>query len=204
MRAVTANVSGELIKEYSHWTNLYHLFIPSGETSVNFRFVCPHQKNIIFSGETYTAFNIKQGRVKTNNKSEVDRVSLTVANVSLAMSAYVEQYTLQGSRVDINKIYLDTNGQPPSNSNDFISIFSGYIDEIRYDEQSLEAVIVSKLHIPYGQFPRRTYQRGCNWIFKDTTTCMYSGERAACNKTTDDCIVRANIGRYGGFPFSVY
>ena len=28
------------------------------------------------------------------------------------MSAYAEQYTLQGSRVDINKIYLDPNGQP--------------------------------------------------------------------------------------------
>ena len=112
MRAITANVSGELIKEHSYWTNIYHLFIPSGETSVDFQVCMSSSKNIIFSGETYTAFNIRQGKVKTNNKSETDRVSLTVANVSLAMSAYAEQYTLQGSRVDINKIYLDPNGQP--------------------------------------------------------------------------------------------
>ena len=86
MRAITANVSGELIKEHSYWTNIYHLFIPSGETSVDFRFVCPHQKNIIFSGETYTAFNIRQGKVKTNNKSETDRVKF---NSSQRKSCYV-------------------------------------------------------------------------------------------------------------------
>jgi len=203
MRAITANVSGELVKEHSYWTNLYHLFVPSGETSLNYRYVCPHQKSIIFSGETYTPFNIAQGKTKTNNKLETDRVTLTVANVSLAMSAFAEQYTLQGSRVDINKIYLDANGQPPASSNDFIPVFSGFIDEVRYDENSLETTVVSKLDIPLGQFPRRTYQRGCNWVFKGVE-CSYSGERAACNKTTSDCTIRANIARYGGFPYRVH
>ena len=40
----------------------------------------------------------------------------------------------------------------PSNSNDFINIFTGYIDEIRYDELSLEAMVVSRLHIPLVNF----------------------------------------------------
>lgn len=203
MRALTANVSGEIIKEHSCWVNIYHVFIPSGESSVNLRFISPHMKDIIFSGETYTAFPIKMGKVSTNNTNQVDRTSLTVPNINLLMSSYSESYDLNGSRVDINKIYLDTNGQPPSNNNDFISMFSGHIEEINYNEKALEAIIVSKLDIPMGIFPRRTYQRSCNWIFKDTDTCNYSGERTICNKTITDCIIRANIARYGGFPFSV-
>jgi lambda family phage minor tail protein L len=202
MRAITANVSGELVKEHSYWTTLYHIFIPSGETSINIRLVSPHKKNITFSGEIYTAFPIQHGKVKSNNKSEIDRTTLTIPNINLAMSAYAEQNNLNGSRVDINKIYLDPNGQPPANNNDFFSIFNGHIEEINYDETALQATIVSKLDIPFGQFPRRTYQRSCNWTFK-SVECNYSGERTVCSKTTTDCIIRANIARYGGFPFSV-
>lgn len=202
MRAITANVSGELIKEHSSWATLYHIFIPSGETSINLRFIAPHVKDIIFSGETYTAFPIKHGKVKTNNKSEVDKTTLTVPNINLAMSAYAEQNNLNGSRIDINKIYLDANGQPPASNNDFISVFTGRIEEVSYDENALQVTIVSKLDIPFGQFPRRTYQRGCSWIYK-ATECGAVSALTTCNKTTTDCVARVNIARYGGFPFSV-
>lgn len=202
MKAITANVSGELMKEHSYWATLYHIFIPSGETSINLRFIAPHTKNIIFSGETYTAFPIKHGKVKSNNKSEVDRTTLTVPNINLAMSAYAEQQDLNGSRVDINKIYLNTNGQPPASNNDFIPIFKGHIEDVSYDENALQATIVSKLDIPFGQFPRRTYQRNCNWIFK-STECGYAGFFTTCNKTTIDCTTRLNIARFGGFPFRI-
>lgn len=171
--------------------------------------------DIHFDGATYARFPLKWTPAEMNSDGSISKSSIAIANVTREIMSYVEQYNgLRTCRVFIKTVYenvLDniyypqadgtvvTEANPKKNNTAFVED-EFYIDNYAANEQvvtfQLEPIIDLEIRLPR----RRYMQDSCYWIYKDTTTCRYSGALGQCNKSFADCKARGNEANYGGFP----
>ena len=155
-----------------------------------------YDADVTFNGITYTKFPISIDSISENNKSAVDTVNLTVANISRLIQSYLENYDLRGKKVSIKTVWANQ----LTDSNAYIEdIF--YIDSYSADQDNASFILTSKFDLLDVELPLRRYSRNyCHWKFKGIE-CAYLGTETACNKTKQDCKNnKHNFVRFGGFP----
>jgi len=155
-----------------------------------------YKEDIVFDGNTYTAFPISLDTMTENAQGEVDTIKIRVSNVSRAIQYYLENYDLREKKVTIYQVWAD---QLTDVDNAMIYIY--YIDKYLASEMAVEFECSSKFDVLDIELPLGRYMRGvCRWKeFKDAD-CGYSGVETACNRTITHCRARSNIARFGAFP----
>lgn len=154
-----------------------------------------HSEDVTYDGITYSKFPIKHEFITENTQNQIDSVTLSIANVSRLIEAYLVNYDLRGKRVDIVQVWADklddTDANIPS---------SYYIDTYTATEETVTFTLTGKFDLLDVPLPGRTCLRNyCSWRFK-SSECGYAGAETLCNKTLQKCRELSNQLRFGGFP----
>lgn len=155
--------------------------------------------DVVFDGETHTAFDISYEDVGENIRLSVDTVKLRVGNVSREMQFYLELYDgLRGHVVNIKHVWYNQ----LSDANCLMEE-TFYIDEAESSEEAIIFTLSSKFDVLNVELPLRTYdRRHCSWKFvtDGSSDCGYLGGETWCDHTFNRCKVLENTLRFGGFP----
>ena len=172
---------------------LYTIHLYDG---INDLHLAEYDADITYDGITYTKFPIKHAGTEETSSGQIDKVTVSIANVNRLIQAYLELYDWGGLKVTITLAWSNQLSDTDANIK-----FVYYIDSYSASQETVEFTLTSKLDILDAQLPYGKYNRNyCRWKFK-STECGYSGSETTCNKTTQDCeLNKNNILRYGGFP----
>jgi len=150
---------------------------------------------VTFGGVSYNPFPIMHDFVPEGYKGEVDRVKVTVSNISRAIAGYLSIYDFRGKKVTIKTVWANSLTSSEAYVDDIY-----YIDTYTMDEEKVEFSLTSKMDVLNVVLPKRNFLRNyCSWKFK-STECGYTGTGTSCNKTITNCRSLGNQLRFGGFP----
>jgi len=190
---VTAAFKQEKNKNSNAPVHLYTIYDYDG-AGTNLYFA-ESDADVVFDGITYVKFPISFDAIGENNSGEIEKVTLTLSNVSRAIGGYLELYDLRGKKVSIKLAWLD---QLDDADNVLEDTF--YIDSYSINEQSAVFTLSGKMDVLSVQLPLRRFSRNfCCWAFK-STECGYTGAETTCDKTKQRCKALDNYTRFGGFP----
>lgn len=193
MRTLDDNFITEKNKQENSPIFLYTLYDYDGNGN-NLYFAEWHE-NVVFDGIDYTKFPIRHDFVGENTQGEIDQITISLANVSRLIQAYLEDYDLRGKKVSIKIVWSNHLDDADNYTEDIY-----YIDTYTADEQNVVLTLTSKFDVLETELPSRMFLRNfCTWKFK-STECGYTGGAASCNKTLTTCRNLQNNLRFGGFP----
>jgi len=157
--------------------------------------VVNNTEDIVFAGNTYTAFPIQVAEITESNKGELPTISISLSNVSRAVEGYIEQDPDLGSGWSVHVDIVHTS-----------SVASG-VAEVTYDFVTVSVTADTSL-VTFScglknpirqQFPRlRFLPNSCQNTFKQGA-CTYSGTAPTCVKTLKAC--RAKFVGQSKIPF---
>ena len=223
---VTATFSQEQIKLHS--TRPVEMYVLNASLSGNeFLYYCNNNQdvygfNMTASGDLgateqlYTGLPIERGLVKNSINGQVSEVSVSIPNVNRVIEAIIQDNNyLRG-----NEIYILTGfgKNLPSGSTaghigtspDRFAVMKEkmYVDSVTSDENVVAFSCKPKFSLRNVILPGRTFSKECAWAMKGKyrgTECLGNGSINAttypkCDGTIEQCRLRANTARYGGFP----
>jgi len=152
-------------------------------------------EDVVFGGNTYTAFPFEIDANKSNAQGQIPSVALRVSNVTRSLQPYIEQYNgAVGFSIRItvvNSSYLAENYTELQMTFDVLSCLS----DSSWVTFNLGAP--NPLRRRYPLF--RAIANSCNWTYKGRE-CNYAGGLTTCKRTLTDCRAHANSARFGGRP----
>jgi len=177
--------------------------------------------DVIYQGDTYTALPLQASGFELNTSGQLERPSITFANVGLGITALTNTYDdLVGasvSRIRTLTTYLD--GQPAADPDAFWGPDSWVVEQ-KASETKL--AVTFQLAVPFDlegrSLPgRRLLREQCQWIYRSEIGCHYSGSnywdanddvvatlaQDACGKRLSSCQLRFGATSrlpFGGFP----
>ena len=167
--------------------------------------------NITSTEQLYSKAVVGRNDLSSNTSGEISGISLSIPNVDRALESVIQNNTyLRGKEVYILTTFapLLPSGNTANhigNTPDHNSILKEkfYIDSVNSDEHNVTFNCKAKLDLGGIVVPQRTYNPDCQWEFKDSNCDPLASVNASwttCNYTLDDCRLRNNIKRFGGFP----
>ena len=177
----------------SAWLMLLTLTLPAPDNTV-FRIV-PNNEDVVFGGETYTAFPVQIELPKETNSGEIPSITLQVSNVTRVLQGHLEALN-GGVGATVQLIIVN------------VAHLSEDYAELTMDFDVLSATCSAQwVSLKCGasnplrrRFPGDKYFAGhCNWQFKGAE-CAYSGGDTTCERNLTACEAKSNTGRFGGFP----
>ena len=201
------------------------LLLPAGSTEQAVYRFCNWTQvggaDVIYQGHTYTALPLQASGFELNTSGQLERPSITFANVGLAISGLSNTYDdLVGAtvqRIRTLTTYLD--GQPAADPDAYWGP-DEWVVEQKASETKL--AVTFQLSVPFDlegrSLPgRRLLREQCQWIYRSNIGCHYSGSnywdasdnvvatlaQDACGKRLDSCKLRFGSGTrlpFGGFP----
>jgi lambda family phage minor tail protein L len=195
----------------------------SGDQSI-YRFCNWSQSNgndITYDGNTYTALPMQASGFELNTSGQLERPSITFANVGLAITALTNDYSdLVGasvSRIRTLTTYLD--GAPGADPDAYWGPDTWLVEQ-KTNETKLS--VTFQLVVPFDlegrSLPgRRLLREQCQWIYRSNIGCHYDGGNYwnendqvvaspgldKCGKRLSSCKLRFGSGSrlpFGGFP----
>jgi len=195
----------------------------SGDQSI-YRFCNWTQVNgndVVYDGETYIALPLQASGFELNTSGQLERPSITFANVGLAITALTNTYSdLVGAtvqRIRTLTTYLD--GEPGADPDAYWGPDTWVVEQ-KSNETKLS--VTFQLSVPFDlegrSLPgRRLLREQCQWIYRDSIGCHYSGAnffdvnddpvatqaQDVCGKRLESCRLRfGDTSRlpFGGFP----
>ena len=195
----------------------------SAEQSI-YRFCNWTQANgadVIYDGNTYTPLPLQAAGFELNTSGQLERPSITFANVGLAITGLANTYEdLVGAtvqRIRTLTTYLD--GQPNADPDAYWGP-DQWVVEQKTNETKLS--VTFQLAVPFDlegrSLPgRRLLREQCQWIYRNTIGCHYNGAsywdandnevntlaQDVCGKRLESCRLRFGSGSrlpFGGFP----
>jgi lambda family phage minor tail protein L len=177
--------------------------------------------DVIYQGDTYTALPLQASGFELNTSGQLERPSITFANVGLGITALTNTYDdLVGAsvtRIRTLTTYLD--GQPAADPDAFWGPDSWVVEQ-KASETKL--AVTFQLAVPFDlegrSLPgRRLLREQCQWIYRSEIGCHYSGSnywdasdnvvailaQDACGKRLSSCQLRFGATSrlpFGGFP----
>ena len=190
------NLPGNLIvqknKLYSAdaWVVLLDVVLTDDTT---FRF-CRNTEDIVFDGETYTAFPFELDTTKSTSKGEIPTVTLNVCNVTRSLQPYLESMDgMVGTVVTVRVVNMAHLTENYSELEMTFDVLSSQAD-VEWVSFTLGAPNPLKKRFPLYRY----IAEHCNWIFKGAE-CTYDGVDTVCNRTIADCRTKLNSARFGGY-----
>jgi lambda family phage minor tail protein L len=177
--------------------------------------------DVIYQGDTYTALPLQASGFELNTSGQLERPSLTFANVGLGITALTNTYEdLVGasvSRIRTLTTYLD--GQPAADPDAFWGPDSWVVEQ---KSSETKLAVTFQLAVPFDlegrSLPgRRLLREQCQWIYSSEIGCHYSGSnywdasdnvvatlaQDVCGKRLSSCQLRFGATSrlpFGGFP----
>lgn len=195
----------------------------SGDQSI-YRFCNWTQVNgndVVYDGNTYTALPLQASGFELNTSGQLERPSITFANVGLAITGLTNTYDdLVGAKVQrIRTLTTYLDGQPAADPDAYWGP-----DEWIVEQKSSETKlgVTFQLAVPFDlegrSLPgRRLLREQCQWIYRSNIGCHYSGAsywdvndnvvatlaQDVCGKRLSSCQLRFGADSrlpFGGFP----
>lgn len=159
-RTLSPDVIAEKDKDYNWPIELYQI-----KLSQNTLYYAMFPENIAFFDEfgnpqTYYAAAISRSKIKKNNKTAPDSVTVTFDNVAKNFSAYIANTQFEGRKITIWKVFRN---HIDKFENKIEMFTDAVIDSISTDEYNLTAQLVSNLDALEVELPRRSYGVNCRW-----------------------------------------
>jgi lambda family phage minor tail protein L len=177
--------------------------------------------DVVYQGDTYTALPLQASGFELNTSGQLERPSITFANVGLGITALTNTYEdLVGasvSRIRTLTTYLD--GQPAADPDAFWGPDSWVVEQ---KSSETKLAVTFQLAVPFDlegrSLPgRRLLREQCQWIYRSEIGCHYSGSnywdanddvvatlaQDACGKRLSSCQLRFGATSrlpFGGFP----
>ena len=163
------------------------------------------------SEQTYTGIPISSDDIKTSLEGDIPELNITVPNVDRTIESYIQNYnylrncevykiTIFARHLPSGSTYAHIGTTPDYNS---CIIESMYVDSVTSNEESVTFTCKPKFNIANAVLPRRRFTIECSWTYNDTACSVdptvYS-TYTTCNYSLDDCRMRQNESRFGGFP----
>jgi lambda family phage minor tail protein L len=201
------------------------VLLPPGSTDQSiYRFCNWSQVNsadVVYQGNTYTALPLEANGFERSTSGQLERPSITFANIGLAITALTNTYEdLVGasvSRIRTLTTYLD--GQPGADPDAYWGP-DEWVVEQKTNETKL--AVTFQLAVAFDlegrSLPaRRLLREQCQWVYRSNIGCHYNGSsywdindnpvgtlaQDVCGKRLDSCKLRfGNTSRlpFGGFP----
>lgn len=166
VRSLWPEVTQELIKDVVHIQHLFTLEL----TSATYRWT-EGANSIYYGGYWYLSKQIKFENAGITLTSQIDSITLFIANVTKTISDIILSEDVRNKEVIIQRVLLDRNlyvvGSPAT-------VFVGFIDRIRVDRKEARIEIFNHMIRWKTQTPKRLHPPTCPWIFKGIE-CAYNG-----------------------------
>ena len=201
------------------------VLLPAGSTEQSvYRFCNWSQVNgsdVVYDGSTYIALPLQASGFELNTSGQLERPSITFANVGLAITGLTNTYEdLVGATVQrIRTLTPSLDGQPAADPDAYWGP-DQWVVEQKTNETKLS--VTFQLAVPFDlegrSLPgRRLLREQCQWIYRDNIGCHYSGAsywdasdnpvgtlaQDVCGKRLESCRLRFGSGSrlpFGGFP----
>ena len=204
------------------------ILLPAGSTDqAVYRFCNWTQTNgndVVYDGNTYTALPLQANGFELNTSGQLERPSITFANVGLAITGLTNTYEdLVGAtvkRIRTLTTYLD--GEPGADPDAYWGP-DEWVVEQKTNENKL--TVTFQLTVPFDlegrSLPgRRLLREQCQWVYRSNIGCHYNGSSYwnandvpqptlagdVCGKRLSSCRLRFGAGSrlpFGGFPLSL-
>ncbi len=147
-------------------------------------------------GPKYFRAPIKCENVTENSTGEIDQLMVNFGNVDRSFIHYLELHDgLRSCKVTIRTVFADLLGEADAFSDDIF-----YVVASSTTQQNASFLLKSKMDLLHVELPlRRFYRDTCQWKFAGIE-CGYIPGLTTCSHTIQDCVVRENRTRFGGFP----
>ena len=166
MKTLPAEITAELAKDIMHIKHLFTISL----VSATYRWT-EGRDNIYYGGYWYEARGLSFEQASITLASQVDSLTLNIANVNKSFSDIVLAEDIRGRSVTIRRVFLDNNlaiiGTPTT-------IFVGYIDNMEIDRKRAKIEIYNHMIKWKTMTPKRMHSPTCPWKFK-STECGYTG-----------------------------
>lgn len=177
----------------SAWIILLEITLTDDDSTV-LRFA-RNTRDIVFGGDTYTAFPFEIEATKQTSKGEIPTITLQVSNVTRLIQPYLEDLDGGvGSVVKITVVNSDHLGEDYSELEMTFDVLATQSSN-QWVTFTLGAPNPLRQRFPLDQF----IALHCRWRFKGVE-CGYSGAATSCNRTLNNCRTLSNSPRFGGFP----
>jgi lambda family phage minor tail protein L len=201
------------------------LLLPAGSTDQAIYHFCNWSQvngaDVAYDGNTYTALPLQASGFELNTSGQLERPSITFANVGLAITGLTNTYSdLVGAtvkRIRTLTTYLD--GQPGADPDAYWGPDEWVIEQ-KTSENKLS--VAFQLSVPFDlegrSLPgRRLLREQCQWIYRSNIGCHYTGtnywdanddtvgslSNDVCGKRLSSCRLRFGTTSrlpFGGFP----
>ena len=201
------------------------LLLPVGSTDQAIYHFCNWSQvngtDVVYDGNTYTALPLQASGFELNTSGQLERPSITFANVGLAITGLTNTYSdLVGAtvkRIRTLTTYLD--GQPGADPDAYWGP-DEWVVEQKTSENKL--AVTFQLSVPFDlegrSLPgRRLLREQCQWVYRSNIGCHYTGTNYwdvnddvvgsltndVCGKRLSSCRLRfGDTSRlpFGGFP----
>lgn len=151
--------------------------------------------DVVFGGETYTAFAFDLGEVKNGGDGRIQGVSLRVANPGRALQPALEAHDgLIGCAVTLAVVHAANLAEDHSDLTLAWEILAAQPDA-HWINFTLGAMNPLRRRFPLLM----AAPRSCHWMFGGAE-CAYAGAAVSCARTLDACRTLENSARFGGRP----
>ena len=201
------------------------LLLPAGSTDQAIYHFCNWSQvngaDVVYDGNTYTALPLQASGFELNTSGQLERPSITFANVGLAITGLTNTYSdLVGAtvkRIRTLTTYLD--GQPGADPDAYWGPDEWVIEQ-KTSENKLS--VAFQLSVPFDlegrSLPgRRLLREQCQWVYRSNIGCHYTGTNYwdanddtvgslandVCGKRLSSCRLRFGTTSrlpFGGFP----
>ena len=168
--------------------------------------------DLVNSATLYTGLPITRDAIKGGTSGEVPELTISVPNVDRTIESYIQNYDNLRGR-DFYILTGFTKHLPSGASAGHIGSvpdrFAMMKEKLFIDSTTSNAEVVSfsckpKFLIKNKVLPGRTFSRECQWVYASAecgiTNATLLASYPSCNKSLDNCIIRKNKSRFGGFP----
>lgn len=149
------------------------------------------------NSQNYLPAPVAHSQISNNTQGEINRVELTLSNVDRTIGGYLHSYdALRNSDVSIIEAFQGHLDDPYANITNTYYIDGAVLGEKQAKFDCAPKFSINKVTVPF----RKYIKDQCQWQFKDSDTCKYSGNANTCGKTLASCTSYDNTINFGGFP----
>ena len=199
MKALPAALVGE--KNKLHSTSPWLLLLDITLTDTTAIRLVRNTEDIVFNGNTYTAFPFDLSNVESNSDGQIPTVTLKVSNITRFLTPYLE--SLDGGLESTVKVTVVNAGLLSENYSELDMEFQvmGCEADAYWVTWNLGMANPINRRFPLYRF----LANHCSWTFTGglavgvNIECSFLGAFTTCNRTLENCAERENTERFGGF-----
>ena len=157
-------------------------------------YICYNNEDVVWKGQLYQAFPFQIGETSEESDGSDPNVSLKVSNVAQGLQWHVEDSGGGVGTQVILRVVNSLNLNGDADLEEYYTILSCKVDE-QWVDFTLGTDYSARSRRPLDRYMKNN----CRFVFKGIR-CGYNGNETECKHTLEDCRLRHNSERFGGYP----